>query len=155
MTAVYAESSAVLSWLLSSNREDEVRSALDSAETVTASDLTLIECDRVLQRSAALGHLSQSDLVERLAAVNHASAGWVVLHITSEVVDRARGTFPEEPIRSPDAIHLASALVLRARLPDLVMLSLDARVRRSARALGLAVLPADSAPQPLSPALSG
>ncbi len=141
MTSVYAESSAVLAWLLLDTDADEVRWALDSAEPVTASDLTLIECDRVLRRSAAGGRVSQTDLTDRMAAVNLASAGWILLHMTSEVVQRARGAFPEEPIRSLDAIHLASALVLRARLPDLVMLSLDDRVRKCARALGFELVP--------------
>ena len=47
---LYAESSAVLCWLLDEPRAPEVREALASAELVLASSLTLIECDRVLIR---------------------------------------------------------------------------------------------------------
>ncbi|MEP7010138.1 MAG: hypothetical protein ABJC13_07430 [Acidobacteriota bacterium] len=42
---VYAESSAVLSWLFGEPRGSEVRSILESAEFVVTSDLTLIEVD--------------------------------------------------------------------------------------------------------------
>jgi hypothetical protein len=66
---------------------------------------------------------------------------WQVLRIAREIVDRARQPSPGEPIRTPDAIHLASVLVERTALSGLKLLSLDDRVRRAARALGLKVLP--------------
>jgi hypothetical protein len=65
-----------------------------------------------------------------------------MLRIASEIVDRARQPFPEEPIRTLDAIHLASVLVARAALPGLKLLALDERIRRSAKRLGLALAPA-------------
>jgi len=45
---LYAESSAVLSWLLGEADNGRVRSALGQATTIISSDLTLIECDRAL-----------------------------------------------------------------------------------------------------------
>ena len=56
----------------------------------------------------------------------------------------ARGPFPGELIRAPDAIHLATALVIRDIYPDLRVLSLDQRVRQNAVALGFEVVPAES-----------
>ena len=53
--------------------------------------------------------------------------------------DLMRGPFPGEPIRTLDALHLASALVARAAVADLAFLSQDEKVRASARALGLRV----------------
>ena len=52
---LYAESSAILAWLLGEDGGDEVRQALQTAQLVVTSDLTLIECDRVLQRGQARG----------------------------------------------------------------------------------------------------
>lgn len=49
-----------------------------------------------------------------------------------------------EPIRSLDAIQLATVLVLRDIQPDLRILSLDRRVRENAVALGFEILPAES-----------
>jgi hypothetical protein len=40
-----------------------------------------------------------------------------------------------------DAIHLASALVLRQALPDLALLSTDERVRANGAQLGFPLLP--------------
>ena len=45
---IYAESSAVLAWLLGESAGHRVREVLRRAELVAASDLTLLECDRVL-----------------------------------------------------------------------------------------------------------
>ncbi len=45
---LYAESSAVLAWLLDEPTAPGVRRLLGEAEVIVASDLTLIECDRVL-----------------------------------------------------------------------------------------------------------
>ena len=56
-------------------------------------------------------------------------------------MDRSRGAFPREPIRSLDAIHLATALVIRDVRPDLSVLSLDQRLRENAVALGFEVVP--------------
>lgn len=143
--SLYAESSAVLAWLLDASAAQVVRQSLTDADHVLASELTLIECDRVLHRAVALGELSEADAADRRARLTRASAHWHLLRIGGEVVDRARQPFPGDPIRTLDAIHLASALVARAAVPGLELLSLDDRIRRSASLLGLGVQPAADA----------
>jgi hypothetical protein len=64
-----------------------------------------------------------------------------VLRISEDVVARARQPFPGNPIRTLDAMHLASALVARSVAPGLEVLSLDDRIRAAARKLGFAVQP--------------
>lgn len=44
---IYAESSAILAWLLGEVTGSRVREALLRAELVFSSDLVLIECDRI------------------------------------------------------------------------------------------------------------
>ena len=138
---LYAESSAVLAWLLDEAAAPEVRRLLGTAIVVVASDLTLIECDRVLLRAAALGELSEADCADRRAYLAAAASHWQVLHVAGEVVDRARKPFPAEPIRTLNAIHLAAALTARAYLAGLGLLSLDDRVRSAGRRLGFELLP--------------
>ena len=57
---IYAESSGVLAWLLGEDAAPRVREVLRKAELVIASDLTLLECDRVLVRAVALGEIEGS-----------------------------------------------------------------------------------------------
>jgi hypothetical protein len=138
---LYAESSAVLAWLLDEDAGPTVRDLLGNAQLVVASDLTLIECDRVLIRAAALDELTEADAADRRAHLTTAAAHWNVLRISGEIVDRARQPFPGTPIRTLDAIHLASALVARSVTPGLEVLSLDDRIRGTARHLGLPLQP--------------
>lgn len=139
---VYAESSAVLSWLLGEHSGIPVREALAAAELVLASELTLIECDRVVIRAAATGQLTEADAADRRARLRHATEHWTVLALDDEIVERARRPFPHEPIRTLDAIHLATAIAARGMVPGTKLLSLDDRIRRSGAALGLEVVPA-------------
>jgi predicted nucleic acid-binding protein len=138
---VYAESSAVLAWLLDEARSREVLDVLRGADVVVTSDLTLIECDRVLRRAVVIDELTEADAADRRAHLASASARWHVLRIAAEVVERARQPFPDEPIRTLDAIHVSSALMARSAVPGMRLLSLDDRVRRSGKALGFGVLP--------------
>lgn len=139
---VYAESSAVLAWLLDEDAGAFVRQTLSAASAIVASDLTLIECGRVLHRAAALGELTEAEVADRRAHLATAASQWHVLRIGPEVVDRARQPFPGDPLRTLDAIHLASALVARSAIAGLGLLSLDERIRRAATKLGVKVLPA-------------
>jgi len=108
---------------------------------MVASDLTLVECERILLRAVAQGPLTEVDAVDRRAHLTAAARHWHVLRLGEEVTERARRPFPAEPIRTLDALHLASALVARSAVPGLAFLSLDERLRTSARGLGFAVRP--------------
>ncbi len=138
---VYAESSAVLSWLFGEPAGAEVRQTLTAADFVVTSDLTLIECDRAFHRAHSLGELSPDKFVELRSEIRRLASGWIVLRLSDEVVERARDSFPEEPIRSLDALHLATVLHVRTSDPDVAVLTHDGRVRRCARALGLQAMP--------------
>jgi predicted nucleic acid-binding protein len=118
---------------------------LGDAELVLASGLTLIECERVLIRAVATNLLTEAAAAERRAVLARTAEHWVVFDLDAEVMERARRPFPAEPVRTLDAIHLATALLARSLVPDLALLSLDERVRRSAEQLGFRLLPGDAA----------
>lgn len=139
---LYAESSAVVAWLLGEERGDDVRERLSAARLVLTSDLTLIECDRVLHRAMTLGELGQADAARRRTFAATAAEHWAVLAIDGEIVERARRAFPLEPIRTLDAIHLSTALAARSLVTDLQLLSLDERICGNAAELGFDVVPA-------------
>ena len=141
---LYAESSAPLAWLLEQEHGARVADALAAAELVIASELTLTECDRVLIRAVVLGEVHEADAVDRQARLNAVAARWTLLALDEEIIERARRPFPAEPVRTLDAIHLASALTVRKAVPDLAMLTLDHRVRKAANGLGIPVVPSDA-----------
>jgi predicted nucleic acid-binding protein len=140
---VYAESSAVLAWLFGEPLAEDIREVLASEESVLTSDLTLIECDRTVARIVARGELSEADGATLRGELSIVSAQWVILRVDPEISARARYRFPKEPVRTLDALHLASALAAKAAAPDLVVLSLDEQVRANARSLGFELRPAE------------
>jgi hypothetical protein len=117
----------------------DVRRSLAAAEIIVASDLTLIECDRVILRAAALRELTEA--ADRRAHLTAAASHWQILRLSPEIVERARKPFPGEPIRTLDTIHLASMLVARTAIMGLTLLSLDDRVRKAGKKLGLDIIP--------------
>ena len=131
----------MLAWLLDEESATAIRESLAAEPLIVASDLTLIECDRVLLRAAALGELTEAEAADRRAQLATVASHWTVLRIGPEVVERARQPFAGEPIRTLDAIHLASLLVARSAIAGLALLSLDARVRNAAALLGIELHP--------------
>jgi predicted nucleic acid-binding protein len=141
VTVLYAESSAVLTWLLGESGADDIAAELRGARGVIASDLTLIECERALIRAWSTGLMPEAARVDQSAELARVAAHWTRLRVDEDVVERARRPFPIEPLRTLDALHLACALVARSVAPNLRLLTRDQRIRENAERLGLATVP--------------
>jgi predicted nucleic acid-binding protein len=138
---IYAESSAVLSWLLEEHSGGEIGTLLAGAQTVLASELTLVECERALVRFTATGAITTAAASRRRSRLRRAVGHWTTLGIGEDVLAMASRPLPAEPIRTLDALHVATVAVAAQRVPELHVLSLDRRVRESCLGLGLEVLP--------------
>ena len=92
-------------------------------------------------RAVALSTIRQDRAARLQTVLEGVVAHWRLIPVAREIVNRARQPFPGEPIRSLDAIHLASALAAAESVPDFALLSLDRRVRTTGSHLGLRVLP--------------
>lgn len=136
---LYAETSAVLRWLFAEDGGEAIRAALASAEKVTASRLALLETRRVVRRAEREGRITEVQAADLLAVFARAASTWAILEVSEDVTRRAEHAFPREPVRTLDAIHLASALFLRESFSDLVILTADERVRANAVQLGFSV----------------
>jgi predicted nucleic acid-binding protein len=139
---LYAESSAVLAWIFREAPAPQLKEILERADLVVTSDLTLLECERALTRALAMRELTDLEARERRRLLAAVSASWMVLKLDREVLERAGRRFPAEPLRTLDALHVASALSVQAAISGLALLSLDRRVRENGAALGFDVFPA-------------
>jgi predicted nucleic acid-binding protein len=88
--------------------------------------------------------MPEAEAAKRRGRLEMAARRWSVAAVLTEHVERARRPFPVEPIRTLDALHMAAALHLQRELLGLTVLSLDARLRQNAEALGFPVLPVAS-----------
>jgi predicted nucleic acid-binding protein len=140
MTA-YAESSAVLRWLFNEPGGGEVLRHLREVRKVVCSRLTLIECRRASRRALAESRITEAELADVLAALAQGAAHWAIVELTREVAERAAASFPIEPLRTLDAIHLATMSVMRESVADLTILTTDHRIRANGAQLGFTVLP--------------
>ena len=62
-----------------------------------------------------------------------------ILDVDRAVLDRVRRPFPVEPIRTLDAVHLATAELLGEAPPLVTIVTRDDRVRKNAEVLGYTV----------------
>ena len=88
--------------------------------------------------------MTEAVAVERRTVLARAAEHWVRFDLDAGVMERARRPFPAEPIRTLDAMHLATVALAHSLVPDLVVLSFDERVRSSGREMGFPVLPEDA-----------
>jgi predicted nucleic acid-binding protein len=140
--SAYAESSAVLAWLLGEPAGQRVGEVLRIAEQVAASELVILECERAMVRSITLREFDEATAADLRARLHQAAAHWHLWRVSPDIMDRARHPFPAEPVRTLDALHLASALAIRSVIPGIELLSLDDRIRRAGEQLGFRPQPA-------------
>lgn len=137
MKVIYFETSALLAWLLGEPCAAEVKSQIDSAETVVTSALTLVEAERALIRAETQHILTAGEAEKLRGMLARAKAGWMMMEISEEVRARASRVFPAEPVRTLDAIHLATALLFMRIFPALELFSYDQRIVKNAISLGI------------------
>lgn len=142
MKAVYLETSALLAWLFGEPNALEVSRAIDEADLVVSSVLTLVEAERALVRTETLNVLNAGDTERLRGLLSRSRTGWTMMEISADVRARACRFFPIEPLCTLDAVHLATALLFMQAFPSLKLLSCDRRLLRNASALGIdSVLP--------------
>lgn len=132
---VYLETSALLRALL--DGDAGVADMIDAAELRCASELTFVEAARALIRARHTGRLDARGahaIARDLAALERECD---VFAVSADVLRRAREPLPVEPVRTLDAIHLATIRLIDAELGDVAVASFDARVRANVDALGI------------------
>lgn len=138
---VYVESSAVVAWLFGEPSADRIDESMEASLALVTSALTLTEVERAVVRAEALGIVAPADAAELRAALADLTATWTVVDVTDGILRESRLPFPREPVRTLDAIHLATVRMCARSVPTIAVLALDERVRTNAAQLGVVVLP--------------
>ena len=134
MTA-YVDSSVVLRIVLGeAGRLREWR----RIERAFASELIRLECLRTIDRARLRLGLADGAVAAHRAAVFDLLDSFDLVKIDDAVLERAADPFPTT-LGSLDAVHLATALLLRARVDDLCLATHDTELATAARAVGLEV----------------
>ena len=109
-------------------------------ERAVASALTEVECLRTLDRLTRSGALSPDELAERRTAVYRLLEACEVVDVARPVLRRASESFPT-PLGTLDAIHLATALLLRDTTGSpLILATHDKALRTAGVSVGFEVI---------------
>ena len=131
------ESSALVAALL--ERDTAVVKKVSRGTQQVTSALTLAEAGRAIIRARATGRLTAEEEQAAVRALRTFERRCFILDVDRAVLDRVRRPFPVEPIRTLDAVHLATVDLL-GEPPSLVtIVTRDGRVRENAEALGFRV----------------
>ncbi len=131
--AVYLDTSAVLRAVLEEGTTPTIEGTIGAAGTLITSRLSLVEAGRVFLRLRTSGQISEEGLAD---AARELDALWdrcEIWEITPLVCDTACQVAPTKPLRTSDALHLATYLVARRRIENLELLTADQRLSDAAR----------------------
>lgn len=136
--AVYVESSAVVAAIL--ENDADVQRILRGQTRIVTSSLTFAECWRAFVRARVSGRLTEEGEAQARQVLRTLLHECVTVPMTDDVLERAGRPFPIEPVRTLDAVHLASIEWLALPTEDVLVVTRDRRVRENAFALGYTVV---------------
>lgn len=135
----YFDTSALVKRYVDEPGRREVQQLLRRHDCVTSAILP-VELRSALRRRVAERTLDSSHVSGILKRVAADRAYWTVIEVGTEVLNGAEALVSVHPLRTLDAIHVASAHLFAARLSiaDLIFVSADTRQTEVAGAIGLA-----------------
>ncbi len=133
----YIESSALLAALLEG--DSGARQVIRASGRRVTSALTLAEANRAVIRARTTGRLTFAEERDAISGLQTFARRCEIIAVSDEILTRAGRPFPIEPIRTLDAIHLATVELLSEPPALLIFVTRDKRVADNARALGYSI----------------
>lgn len=136
----YFDTSALVKRYIDEAGRREVLQLLRRHACVTSAVLP-VELRSALRRRAADGTLDPARMPAILKRIAADRAYWTLVEVGADVLAAAETLVAAHPLRTLDAIHVASAQLFAARVPapSLIFVSADARQTAAAAAIALAV----------------
>jgi predicted nucleic acid-binding protein len=132
---VYVDSSVLLRVVLGEPGRLRIWSKITG---VVASELVTVECLRTIDRARIHLRLADEEVADHRAAVLETIEAFNLVPVGPQVLERAAEPFPTM-LGSLDAIHLASALLVRGTFEDLSLATHDQELAVAGRAVGFRV----------------
>ncbi len=134
----YFDTSALIKRYVAESGRREILQLLRRGACVTSAVLP-VELRSALRRRAAEGSLDGARLPAILKHLAADRAYWTLVEVGTDVLAAAEALVAAHPIRTLDAIHVASARLFAARvsMPGMLFVSADKRQTETADAIGL------------------
>jgi predicted nucleic acid-binding protein len=136
----YFDTSALVKRYFDEAGRREVLLLLRRYDVVTSAVVT-VELRSAFRRRVAEGTLDEERVPEILKRVLADRGFWALVDVSRDVLSIVETLVATHPVRTLDAIHVASAQLVAARLalPDLIFVSADARQTAAASAVGMTI----------------
>lgn len=133
--ALYLDTSAVLRAVLESGTTPDLEARIGGAGALVTSRLSLVEAARALLRLRATARVAEEGLADAGREIDALWARCEIWELTPAVCALAGQVAPTRPLRTLDALHLATYLLARRRIGALELLTADERLAEAARAV--------------------
>lgn len=133
--ALYIDTSVVLRTVLESGTTPDFEQRIGAARVLLTSRLSLVEAARALLRLRWSGRVSEERLADAGREIDALWGRCDIWELTPQVCDLAGQVVPAKPLRTLDALHLATYLLARRQIAALELLTVDKRLADAARAV--------------------
>jgi len=136
----YFDTSALIKRYVDEAGRREVLQLLRQYECVSSAVLP-VELRSALRRRVAEGTIDGTRVPEILKRVATDRGYWTLIEVAGDVLAAAETLVAAHPLRTLDAIHVASAQLFAARIPasDLIFVSADTRQTAAAAAMRMTI----------------
>jgi len=133
----YIESSALVAAVIEG--DVAAKASIRGPGQRITSALTIAETSRAVLRAHLSGRITAQQHRAVLLTLQRFARRCHIVSVTEAILTRAGRSFPMEPIRTLDAIHLATAEALGEPPALVIVITRDIRIRENANALGFSV----------------
>ena len=121
-----------------------VQAAVEAATLVATSALAYVEARAALARRRRAGDLTPAEYRRLVRGFEEDWDGYLQIDVSTAVLREAAGLAEASGLRAYDAVHLASARVLRERAGEVTFACWDRALERAATGQGFRLLEGDS-----------
>jgi predicted nucleic acid-binding protein len=129
---LYLDTSAVLRAALETGTTPDVEARIRSAPVLVTSRLSLVESERAVLRARSATDVPEGRLADAQREIEAVWARCEIWELTRAVCEVARQVAPRKPLRTLDALHLATFVLARRKIEGLELLTVDARLADAA-----------------------
>lgn len=130
--ALYLDTSVVLRATLETGTTPDVEARIATSRILVTSRLSLVESARALIRARQLRRASEKDLSIVQSELDSLWSRCEIWELTESVCALACHVAPGKPLRTLDALHLATFLTARRRIEGLELLTVDHHLKEAA-----------------------
>lgn len=134
--AVYLDSSAALRAVLEAGTSPDLEGSIREAESLMTSRLAVVESARAFHRLRSQGRVAETSLADAERAVASLWAHCEIVELSPVVCELAERVAPGKPLRTLDALHLATFVLARRGFERLELLTADERLRAASAHVG-------------------